>query len=66
MKPRALYFDYFPIAFISLLNRVLVNPFYRDHSAAKIALEGRLGSVQLRRVTLPCRISKAESVAYKF
>jgi len=32
---------YFSIAFVGLLNHVLVNPLYRDHGAAKIALEGR-------------------------
>ena len=49
---KAINRDYYPIAFISLLNRALVDPLYRDHSAAEIAIEGSLGSAQLRRVTL--------------
>src|SRR5450759_4161923 len=57
--------DHFPVVFINLLDRVLANALYRNHGIAEIPLEGRLRSVQPRRVTLPGGIGEAESIAFK-
>ena len=58
--------DYFPVLFVTFLDRILVNALYRDHGIAEISLEGRLRSVQPRSVPLPGWIGEAEGVASSF
>jgi hypothetical protein len=55
----------FPVLFVTLLDRILVNALYRDHGIAEASLEGRLRSVQPRSVTLPGWVGEAEGVAFQ-
>src|ERR1035441_2606305 len=57
--------DRFSVAFLGLLDGVLVNALHRDHGIAEIPFEGRFRSVQLGGVTLPGRVGEVKRVAFQ-
>src|ERR1017187_5580030 len=57
--------DSFSVAFLGLLDGVLVNALHRDHGIAEIPFEGRFRSVQLGGVALPGRVGEVKRVAFQ-